>query len=152
MSDADWIWQCERLIPSSPGAGWAVQEEIIDHLRDQQWCGRDRFCVLLALEEAIANAIKHGNRLDPQKHVRVACKLSPTLLRIEIADEGPGFDSAHLPDPTEPWRLDCPCGRGVMLIRKFMSRVAYSPTGNKVILEKDRDGLEGAENAAPNCE
>jgi serine/threonine-protein kinase RsbW len=145
MSEADWIWQCERYIPSSPGAGRAVQEEIIEQLRRQRWCGRDRFCVLLALEEAMTNAIKHGNRLDVEKQVRVTCKLSSKMLRIEIADQGPGFDPASLPDPTDPWRIECPCGRGVMLIHKFMSRVAYNPAGNQVILEKDRDGSDDCE-------
>jgi serine/threonine-protein kinase RsbW len=140
MPDAEWIWQCERLIPSDAGAGRAVEEEILEQLRRHDWSEHDRFCIVLAFEEALVNAIKHGNRYDAGKQVRVVCRLSPRLLRIEITDQGSGFDPKSLPDPTLPYRLECPTGRGVMLIHKFMSRVTYSPIGNQVILEKDRNG------------
>ena len=59
-------------------------------------------------------------------------------MRVEITDEGSGFDPQAVPDPTCAERVHCDCGRGVMLMKAFMSRVEYSAEGNHVILEKDR--------------
>jgi len=101
------------------------------------WGEHDVFSVRLAMEEALINAIKHGNHYDPSKHVQVRCGISEGLLRIEIEDEGKGFDLAAVPDPTDPDNLESPCGRGIMLMRGFMSRVEYNEVGNRVVLEKD---------------
>ena len=97
---------------------------------------KDVFGVRLALEEALVNAIKHGNRMDAAKSVRIACQVSNEKVRIEIEDEGAGFDWNHLPDPTDLENLEKPCGRGVMLMRAFLNVVEYNERGNKVILEK----------------
>jgi serine/threonine-protein kinase RsbW len=133
-----WIWTCERLIPSQAGAGRVVLNEILEKLKELNWLPHDVFSVHLAVEEALVNAIHHGNRLDSSKKVRVACRVSPNMLRIEITDEGSGFDPHAVPDPTSPDRLECPNGRGIMLMKNFMSRVAYNSLGNCVTLEKDR--------------
>jgi serine/threonine-protein kinase RsbW len=142
MSD-DWIWRCDRVIPSDTRACRAFLDEVLGQLDSRHWAQPDVFAVHLALEEALVNAILHGNRLDSAKQVHVACQLSPHRLRVEIADEGPGFKPESLPDPTCAERLDAPCGRGVMLMRAFMSRVEYNATGNRVVLEKER-GVDGA--------
>jgi serine/threonine-protein kinase RsbW len=131
-------WQREFVIPSQSGAGRRVQQEILDQLKRQHWGPRDVFCVHLALEEAVANAIKHGNRYDPGKSVRIRCLLWPDRVWIEIADEGPGFRLCDVPDPTCPDRVDAPTGRGLMLMRSFMSRVCFNDLGNQVVMEKHR--------------
>jgi serine/threonine-protein kinase RsbW len=110
----------------------------MEQLGRQRWPERDVFSIRLAVEEALVNAIKHGNQFDTSKRVYVTCSLSPARLRVEIADEGQGFDPNSLPDPTDPENLDMPCGRGIMLMRSFMSRVEFNETGNRVVLEKDR--------------
>ena len=90
------------------------------------------------MEEALVNAITHGNRLDPDKHVRVGCRMSPELVRIEISRRGRRASiPRRVPNPTDPDRLECPCGRGVMLMKAFMS-VEYDGAGNRVVLEKHR--------------
>ena len=93
-------------------------------------------------EEALVNAIYHGNRLDAAKQVWVTCHVSPDRVRMEITDEGCGFNPGELPDPTCPELVHAAGGRGVMLMKAFMSRVEYNAPGNHVILEKDRGGKE----------
>lgn len=138
MSRERWAWTTSQRIPSERGAGRRVIEEVLEQLEQYHWTGRDLFGVRLALEEAIVNAIKHGNRLDFQKQVRVDCKLSPERLWIEIADEGGGFLPEAVPDPTDPANLEKPSGRGIMLMRNYMNRVEYNESGNVVTMEKQR--------------
>jgi serine/threonine-protein kinase RsbW len=57
---------------------------------------------------------------------------------VEIADEGSGFNPEQVPDPTDPENLECPSGRGIMLMRSYMNRVEYNAAGNKVVMEKHR--------------
>lgn len=128
----------EVVIPSETAAGQAVQERIISALERFEFPDRDVFGVRLALEEAIVNAIKHGNRMDPDKQVKVVCRVDRDSIFVEIEDEGPGFDPGDVPDPTAEENLERPCGRGIMLMRAFMNRVEYAGRGNRVILEKSR--------------
>lgn len=96
------------------------------------------FSVRLAMEEALVNAIKHGNRSDSTKQVHIACRLFPERLWIQVTDEGRGFDPSQVSDPTDPANIESPCGRGIMLMRSFMSHVEFSPPGNRVVLQKER--------------
>jgi len=137
-SDENWTWQCDQMIPNDPAVGRRLLDELLDQLRAMQWSRRDVFAVHLAVDEALINAIHHGNARDQSKHVRFQCQLSPKKLRVEIADEGPGFDPSRIPDPTDPAHIDRPGGRGVMLMRAFMTRVEYPAPGNRVVLEKER--------------
>ena len=130
--------QFEVVIPSDTEAGQAVQERIVSRLESLEYSMRDVFGVRLALEEALVNAIKHGNGLDPDKTVRVNCLIEDDLLRIEIEDQGPGFNMSDVPDPTADENLERPCGRGIMLIKSFMTSVEYNAKGNRVVLEKRR--------------
>jgi serine/threonine-protein kinase RsbW len=140
MSEQPWIWSSDHIIPSRTGAGRRLLEELLDQLRRQHWVQHDIFSIQLAVEEALVNAMKHGNRMDHAKRVHVACRMALDLLRIEITDEGPGFDPSAVSNPTDPLRLQSPRGRGIMLMRSFMSRVQYNDEGNRVILEKFRGG------------
>ena len=133
-----WIWRRDHVIPSDTIAGRRVLEELLAELEFANWPQHDIFSVHLAVEEALVNAIHHGNKLDADKTVRVTCQVSPDRVRIEITDEGGGFDPLAVPDPTCPELLHGCYGRGVMLIKAFMSRVEYNAEGNRVILEKDR--------------
>jgi len=138
MSENHWVWQSESSIPSETGAGSPILQEVLAQLEGQEWIQHDVFSVHLALEEALVNAIRHGNRLDESKQVHVACRMSPDLIRIEITDEGEGFDPSAIPDPTDPSNIEAPSGRGIMLMRNFMSREEYNDTGNHVVMEKER--------------
>jgi serine/threonine-protein kinase RsbW len=92
----------------------------------------------LALEEAVVNGLRHGNGGDPTKCVRVRYHLGPDALRVEVEDAGPGFDPGRVPDPTLPENLVRPGGRGLLLMRHFMSWVRFSRRGNRVTLCKYR--------------
>lgn len=143
MAEPQWIWRFERVIPSKTQDGRQVLQELLEQLQQNRWDEHDIFSVHLAMEEALINAIKHGNQHDPTKRISVACALSSTKLRIEIADQGGGFDPDRLPDPTDPEHIVAPSGRGIMLIRTFMSRVEYLDRGSRVIMEKDRSTDSG---------
>ena len=126
-------------IASETSLGRAVQERIISVLENRAFSDRDVFGVRLALEEALVNAIKHGNGMDPAKQVQIDCRFDDDGVRIVIEDEGPGFDVTSVPDPTSEENLDKPGGRGIMLMRSFMSHIEYNESGNRLVLEKRRD-------------
>jgi len=138
MSEPQWTWQYERVIPSDTRAAREVLQQILRRLRVQGWSGRDLFAVQLATEEALVNAVCHGNRGRPDKQLHICCRLCPELVQIEVADQGEGFHPRRVPDPTQPDRLGLPGGRGVMLMRSFMTRVSFNQQGNCVLLEKRR--------------
>jgi serine/threonine-protein kinase RsbW len=129
----------EVTIPSDTVEGQAVQERIVKMLEDLDFPTRDVFGVRLALEEALVNAIKHGNRMDPTRSVRIGWVINSESVRIEIEDEGPGFRPSDIPDPTAEENLEKPSGRGIMLMRAFMSEVSYNERGNRVVLVKRRE-------------
>ena len=126
-------------IPSDTARGREVQEQIVSGMEQRGFSPRDVFGVRLALEEALVNAIKHGNRMDPDKSVQIDWTLSESGVRIVIEDQGEGFDVSDVPDPTDDENLDKPGGRGIMLMRSFMSVVEYNESGNRLTLEKLKD-------------
>jgi serine/threonine-protein kinase RsbW len=136
-------WRREVELPSERGASRLIMEALLEQLGVYGWSPSDIFAIHLAAEEAIVNAIVHGNKLDPTKTVRVACIVSPSLARIEVTDEGAGFDPGSVPDCRLEERLEAPGGRGVMLMRTFMTRIEYSDRGNRVLMEKQRPPSEG---------
>lgn len=133
------VEEFEVTIPSDTVAGQAIQERIITLLEKLHFPERDVFGVRLALEEALVNAIKHGNGMDPAKRVRIYCRIDAHRVLVEIEDEGAGFVLDLVPDPTEDENLEKPCGRGIMLMRAFLTKVEYNEAGNRVVLEKVRD-------------
>jgi serine/threonine-protein kinase RsbW len=137
-TEEDWIWVVERRIASDCEAGRRLLEEVLGQMDRLGWNEHDRFSVQLALEEGIVNAIKHGNRFDPAKTVSFQCRLSPERVRIEIADQGAGFDPATVPDCTCHERLELPSGRGLLLMRSFMCHVDYTDGGTRLVMEKRR--------------
>jgi serine/threonine-protein kinase RsbW len=99
------------------------------------------FAIRLALEEGINNGFRHGNKSDPEKTVKMRCRIDDDTVLIEIEDEGPGFDPATVPDPTDDENIEIPSGRGIMLIRAYMSEVDYVAPGNllRMVYRKKRD-------------
>ena len=98
--------------------------------------------VVVALDEAIVNAIKHGNSYDPGKTVRIVAEINRHLARFVIEDEGSGFRPQDVPDPCAPENLLRPSGRGLLLIRNIMDEVEYNSRGNVVTMIK-RAGSQG---------
>jgi serine/threonine-protein kinase RsbW len=102
------------------------------------YSGHETFGVRLALEEAIVNAIKHGHHNDASKQVEVRYHLSDDCLLAEVQDQGPGFDPGSVPDPLAPENLDREGGRGLHLMRCYMTWVRYNQSGNCVTMCKRR--------------
>lgn len=135
----DWIWSNNEEIPSDTTEARRILDELLSRLGDNGWGEEHTFGIHLAVEEALMNAIKHGNQRDPEKSVSVEYHLNKTILRIVVEDEGEGFDPNDVPDPTLEENLELPSGRGLMLMKTFMTAVDYNEKGNRVLMEKDLD-------------
>src|SRR5690349_16502110 len=92
--------QLNFTIPSDFTAGRDVQKQIMERVEQCRFDSQSVFAIKLALEEALINAIKHGNKLDPRKKVQIEAKVTPKKCEIEIEDQGPGFERCGVPDPT----------------------------------------------------
>jgi len=138
MTQEQWFWTSSARIPSETQAGYPFVQQLLDQMKQNQWCERDIFGVHLAVEEALVNAIKHGNGYDADKLVEFTFQLSDDCVRVAITDEGAGFAPGDVPDPTDDDNLELPSGRGIMLMRNFMSNIEYNDRGNHVVMEKRR--------------
>jgi serine/threonine-protein kinase RsbW len=117
-----------------------VLDKVADAMAGEGYPEKDVFGVRLALEEAVVNAIKHGNRDDPARTVWLAYQVGPEQVLAEIEDEGEGFDPEGVPNPLAPENLERTSGRGLLLMRAYMTWVQYNARGNRVTLAKDHPG------------
>jgi len=113
------------------------KERILKELERRQYGEEEKFAVKLALEEALSNAIKHGNRNDPSKKIKVGYAVTAKRAVIVVRDEGPGFCPDAVPDCTDPERLRLPNGRGIMLLRAYMDEVEYRDNGRELYIVKN---------------
>lgn len=90
--------------------------------------------ILIALTEAVNNAIHHGNRLDSTKQVTLSYSAQDDRIVFTVSDQGPGFDHENLPDPTDPQNIEKPHGRGVFLMRALADEVVFSDHGSTAAL------------------
>ena len=131
------IYPTNLTIPSDLEEAARLQETIERQLQTiTRFTENEIFSIKLALEEAIVNAIKHGNQMDRRKVVRVSYRVLPHRFDVKIVDEGPGFDPEDVPDPTAPEHLERPCGRGLLLMRHYMTEIHYLNNGNTVVMSK----------------
>jgi serine/threonine-protein kinase RsbW len=147
--------ECRSPQGTRPGCGEQVQtfstfQEVLDVLDDilaelasLGYEEQEIFGIRLALEEAMVNAIKHGHGGDASKEAVLRYEATPSRLLAEVEDQGPGFDPAAVPDPRTPENLERPGGRGLLLMRHFMSWVRYNAAGNKVSMGWDRQPPPG---------
>jgi serine/threonine-protein kinase RsbW len=123
-------------IPSDFNAGRDVQDRILDDIHRCGYSSDSEFAIRIALEEAMVNAIKHGNGLDPGKKVHIESRVTPKRAEITIEDEGPGFDRSSIPDPCHDDNLHKPSGRGILLIETYMDNVEWSRGGRRLRMVK----------------
>ncbi len=108
-------------------------ENAIVALMESQGYGEDDvFAIKLAMEEALVNAIRHGNSNDATKFVTLQYFVGEDRIIVSIADEGPGFRPEEVPDPTLDENLEKPHGRGLMLMRAYMTDVRFNERGNEI--------------------
>jgi serine/threonine-protein kinase RsbW len=117
-----------------------VQKRILDDVELAGFNSQSQFAIKLALEEAMINAIKHGNRLDPDKKVRISAAISPKQAEIIIIDEGRGFSRQSVPDPTLDENLEKCSGRGIHLIEDNMTSAEWSNDGRTLKMIKKNEG------------
>jgi serine/threonine-protein kinase RsbW len=113
----------------------ALAEKLIDEACSTHNVHESRYGnILIALTEAVNNAIHHGNRLDPTKQVTLGYEVKDGRIIFLVQDQGPGFDYNHLPDPTDPQNLEKPHGRGVFLMRALAEEVEFHDQGATVTM------------------
>ncbi|BDD07570.1 anti-sigma regulatory factor [Fulvitalea axinellae] len=121
-------------IPSLPD-NVRIVESFIDNSKDKYHLNDDVYGnIMIAVTEAVNNAIQHGNNGDKDKLVKLTMSHSDEQIRFTIGDEGPGFDYDSLPDPTAPENLHKPCGRGIFLMKHLCDEVEFNNDGKEVVL------------------
>jgi serine/threonine-protein kinase RsbW len=138
-----------RRVPTAAGATVQVSlrvpsdvsciEEVVDlllrHCCSSGWlCRKLRFNLRVAVAEALANAIVAGNQEDRSKWVQVQAEVCGDQIRIEVTDQGPGFDPATIAPPLLPEELDRPSGRGLFLIKHLVDDVRFNEQGNSICM------------------
>ena len=101
-----------------------------------RWVAEDEEDIEVALYEALANAVIHGNHEDPDNEVRVSCRCGTDEISIIVRDEGQGFDIGEVPDPTAPENISSSQGRGIYLMRTLMDEVHFEGGGTVVYMRK----------------
>lgn len=110
-----------------------AETQLLTALERFKYPEASRFAVRLALEEALVNAFRHGHKnLPASETIRFAYEITSDKLTIEIEDKGPGFDVSAVKDPTLEENLEAPTGRGLFLMRAYMSSLEYLGRGNHV--------------------
>ena len=107
-------------------------------IRKCKWVSGNEQDIQIALREALANAVIHGNHQDPGKHVYVGCRGGTDEVSIVVRDEGQGFDPGDVPDPTAPENIKSSHGRGIYLMKTLMDEVRFERGGTVVYMRKSR--------------
>jgi serine/threonine-protein kinase RsbW len=129
-------WQ-RRRISSTEEVSSAI-EVVVAAMAAEGYSEKEQFGMCLALEEALVNAIRHGNCGDRSKEVRLRYYVTGWRALVEVEDEGAGFDPQQVPDPLTPENLERPNGRGLLLMRSYMTWIRFNARGNRVTLCKRR--------------
>jgi len=118
-----------------------VETVVLSAVEQHGYAKASRFAIKLALEEAIANAFRHGHKnLPPETPITIEYTVDPAEVHIRVQDEGPGFNPGIIPDPTLDENLEQTSGRGVMLIRAYMTKVEFNSRGNRVEMVYKKPG------------
>lgn len=115
-----------------------VTKKLVALARHHGFDNYELFAMALAIDEALVNAIKHGNGCDASKRISIEYAVDVSEVYVKIVDEGGGFDTEALLDPLLPENQTRDSGRGVYLMRSLMTEVAYNATGNQVEMWKSR--------------
>lgn len=120
----------------------AIAEKLINDVSEQFQLPEDYYGnILVAVTEAVNNAIQHGNKSNPDKNIEVAFKKQDNKLHFIIKDEGEGFDYENIPDPTDPANIEKINGRGVFLMKNLADGVEFSENGKVVSLHFELEPL-----------
>ncbi len=115
---------------------------LLDKMRSLHFCQNDIFSVHLALEEAFYNAMKHGNKMNPDKQIKMDFTITKDKVEICMTDSGGGFDPNTVPDCRVGENLYKTEGRGLLLMKSYMDRVIFNEQGNYVHMVRNRHAEE----------
>jgi serine/threonine-protein kinase RsbW len=113
-----------------------VSKELITELKNRGVDENTVFDIHVGFEEALRNAMVHGNKSCPEKKVKVVTEISDKKVIMSVEDEGEGFEPGDVPDPTDMENILKEGGRGVYLIRHLMDEVTFENGGRKIIMTK----------------
>jgi serine/threonine-protein kinase RsbW len=126
----------EFELPSDVALMNGVLQYLLERVAKLGLIKPERSNLFVALDEAFVNAVKHGNKNDPRKLVRITAELTPKEASFTVEDEGEGFNVQAIPDPCDPLNLFKSSGRGVLLMYNIMDEVEYNAQGNRVKMVK----------------
>ena len=126
----------EFELPSAISPMHIVLEYLLKRVEKLGVVKSEQSNLFVALDEAFVNAVKHGNKFDAKKLVRITAEVSKQEARFTIEDEGEGFDVNNIPDPLDPENLFKSSGRGVLFIYNIMDEVKYNERGNRLTMVK----------------
>lgn len=127
--------QDQKMKISSSTENMRLVERMIEDVCDLFEVGEDNFGnILIAVTEAVNNAIQHGNKMDPAKNIHISFKSDNNQIAFKVQDEGNGFDYTRIPDPTSPENLEKPHGRGIFLMNSLADKVEFADNGKTVEL------------------
>lgn len=123
-------------IPNCLEKARAVENQMVRQAVAHGYSEEDIFALRLSLEEALTNAVRHGNCSQADMNVVIRYHIDENEIEVYIRDDGKGFDPAAVPDPTLDENIQNPSGRGIMLMRAYMTHVEYNDKGNEVHMVK----------------
>jgi serine/threonine-protein kinase RsbW len=127
----------DELVPSNVEAVSPVVDKLMKVINESDCAPKEPCDVETALREALANAVIHGNRQNPDKKVRICCACQPDRgLLIIVKDEGDGFDPATIPSPIVGENIYAEHGRGIFLINQMMDAVEFRRNGTEIHMRK----------------
>jgi serine/threonine-protein kinase RsbW len=125
----------EKLKIASSIDNIALVEQLVDKVCEKYNVNEDSYgTILVAVTEAVNNAINIGNNGNPNKQIKIECINKDKNLQFSVTDEGIGFDYDSLPDPTDPINMDTPQGTSVFLMKQLADKVEFNQQGKEVLL------------------
>jgi serine/threonine-protein kinase RsbW len=132
--NSDSFW--EIYIPSQMSDGRREVDNFVERIEEWGVSHEESLALRHSLHEAVVNAVRHGNGGDPGRHVRICYRFLNDDVLIEVEDEGRGFDRSTVADPTTDENRIRPGGRGLLMMRHFMTSVEYNDRGNCVTMRR----------------
>ncbi len=128
----------EVIITSVFSEAKQVEDSIVTEAENLGYDDEALFALRLSLEEALTNAIRHGNNRDVKKKIQIKYCVDNEAIEVSVTDEGGGFRPEDVPDPTAAENIARPSGRGIMLMKAYMDKVQYNKDGNEVYMVRQK--------------
>lgn len=131
----NWIFNSENFFHSDRNT-ISLVEPILLNLKNELLIPDEKFYnIMIAVTEAVNNAVNHGNKLNPDKIVEFTVKANNDIMHIRVTDQGQGFDPNNIADCTDPANLLKSSGRGVYIIKELMDEVSIESSSNGTIMQ-----------------